>query len=226
MDALSELTIETDNTSHMNAPKPMKSNRIAPSIPTCLLAAALAVSALAQEQKSSPAPPLSAEESVLVTVTATVQALDQDQREVTLKGALGNVVTFKVDQRVKRLNEVKVGDEVTADYYVSLAGELRPPTEAEKANPITVLEGTVRAPKGTQPAGAGLCAIKVVTTVEGLDLPTQSVTLKGPRGNYATIRAKDVGKLKQLRLGDTIMVTYTEALAVSLEKAAPRKQND
>src|SRR5713226_4767258 len=29
----------------------------------------------------------------------------------------------------KRLNEVMVGDEVTADYYVSLAGEFRAPTE-------------------------------------------------------------------------------------------------
>jgi hypothetical protein len=191
-----------------------------------MLAAALAVSALAQEQKSSTAPPLSAEESVLVTVTATVQAVDQAKREVTLKGPLGNVVTFKVDQRVKRLKAVIVGDEVTADYYVSLAGELRPPTEAEKENPITVLAEAVRAPKGTQPAGGVLRAIKVVTTVEGLDLPTQSVTLKGPLGNYATIRARNVDKLKQLRLGDTIMVTYTEALAVSLEKTAPRKKND
>ena len=204
----------------------MKSNRISPRLQTCLLAAALAASALAQEQKLSITPPLSAEESVLVTVTATVQAVDQDKREVTLKGALGNVVTFKVDKRVKRLNEVKVGDEVTADYYVSLAAELRPPTESEKENPITVLEQTVRAPKGTQPAGAGLRAIKVVTTVEGLDLPTQSLTLKGPLGNYATIRARDVEKLKQLRLGDTIMVTYTEALAISLEKVAPRTRND
>lgn len=202
----------------------MKTKRSLSVIPTCLLAAALAVSALAQEQKSSAAPPLSAEESLLVTVTATVQAVDHDQRVVTLKGPLGNVVTFKVDQRVKRLNEVRVGDLVTAEYYVSLAGELRPPTEVEKQNPIMVAEETVRAPKGTQPGGAGLRAIKVVTTVEGLDLPTQSVTLKGPLGNYATIRAKDVAKLKQLHLGDTILVTYTEALAVSLEKASPRKK--
>ena len=199
----------------------MKSNRI---IQTFFLATALAVSAMAEEKKQSAAP-LSAEESILVNVTATVQAIDQAKREVTLKGPLGNVVTFTVDKRVKRLNEVKVGDDVTADYYVSLALEVRAPTEEEKQNPVTVLEETARAPMGTQPAGGNLREIKVVTTVQGLDLPTRSITLQGqgPMGYSATIRVKDVDKLKQLHLGDTIVVTYTEALAVSLEKAPKKK---
>jgi len=40
-----------------------------------------------------------------------------------------------------------------------------------------------------------------------------------PRGNYATVRAKNVDNLKKLRLGDTIVVTYTEAFAVAVDKA-------
>ena len=102
---------------------------------TCTTLAALgltlALTAPAQETKPSAAKPLSAERTILVTVTAKVEAIDQKKREVTLKGPLGNVVTFVVDERVKRLDEIKVGDEVTADYYVSLAGELREPPEAE-----------------------------------------------------------------------------------------------
>jgi len=47
---------------------------------------------------------------------------------VTRKGPLGNQITFTVEQRVKRLNKIKVGDDVTADYYISLAAELRQPT--------------------------------------------------------------------------------------------------
>jgi len=184
-----------------------------------LLAATLALSAFAQDTKPSTPAPLSAERTILVTVTAKVVAIDHTKREVTLKGPLGNVVTFVVDKRVKRLNEVNVGDEVTADYYVSLAGELREPTEEEKNVPLTILEAGVRAPKDTAPAGGVLRGFKVVATVVGLDLPTQSLTLKGPQGNTATIRAEHVEKLKQLRLGDTVVVTYTEALAVSLEKA-------
>jgi hypothetical protein len=190
------------------------------------LGATLALTAPAQETKPAPSKPLSGERTILVTVTAKVEAIDQEKREVTLKGPIGNVVTFVVDKRVKRLSEVNVGDDVTADYYVSLAGEVRAPTEEEKAHPLTILEGGGRAPQGTAPAAGTLRAFKVVATVVGLDLPTQSVTLQGPRGNSGSIRLEDVEKLRQLHLGDTVVVTYTEALAISLQKAQPAKDKD
>lgn len=193
--------------------------------PFFMAGALLALNALAQETKSA-SPPLSTERAILVSVTAKVEAVDQTKREVTLKGPLGNVVTFVVDERVKRLNEFKVGDEVTADYYVSLAGELRAPTKEEKKKPLFVVEGAARAPKDASPAGRALRAIKVVATVEGLDLPTRSVTLKGPMGNLLTVRAASEDNLKKLRLGDTIVVTYTEALAISLQKTQPGTRNE
>jgi len=176
--------------------------------------AAPAASAAAQEPK-----PLTAEDSVLVYTTAKVDAIDPVAREITLKDDLGHVVTFVVDKRVKRLDEIKEGDEVTAAYYISVAGELRPPTEEEKQNPIQINAGAARAPKGTDPAAGALRTIKVVTTIAGLDLPTKTVTLTGPMGNYATVRAKNVENLKKMHLGETIMVTYTEALAISVDKA-------
>jgi hypothetical protein len=187
-------------------------------VPFTFLAAAFALTIFAQEVKTTSAKPLSAERAALVSITAEVQSIDLDKREMTLKGPLGNVVTFVVDARVKRLNEVKVGDHVRADYYVSIAGELREPTAEEKETPLVVLQGLERAPAGTEPAAGGLHQIKAVTTVEGIDMPTQTVTLKGPRGNYATVQAHDPDNLKKLHIGDTIVVTYTEALAVSLKK--------
>ena len=39
-------------------------------------------------------------------MTAKITAIHHAKCEVTLKGPLGNVVTFVVDERVKRLNEV------------------------------------------------------------------------------------------------------------------------
>ena len=163
--------------------------------------------------------PLTREETVLVTVTASVEAIDYTNREVTLKGPLGNTVAFTVDQRVKRLNEVKVGDLIQADYYVSIAAEVRKPTEEEEKNPIVFLGASGKAPPGTSPAAGGLRQFKVVTTIEGLDRPTQTITIRGPRGNYLTARVADPSRLTQVRIGEHIVVTYTEALAISLEKA-------
>ena len=62
-------------------------------------------------------------EEVLLSITATIEKLNLETREVSLKGPAGNVYTFTVDPRVKRLAEFKVGDAVTLDYYASLAAE-------------------------------------------------------------------------------------------------------
>ncbi len=188
-----------------------------------LLTTSQAVSFSAEPQPTTKASPVSREDAVLVTVTASVEAINHSTREVTLKGPLGNSVTFTVDQRVKRLNEVKVGDLVRADYYVSFAAELRPPTPEEAKNPLVVLDAAGKAPPGTSPAAGGLRRFKVVTTIEGLDRPTRTITVKGPRGNYLTARVADPANLTKMRIGETIVVTYTEALAISLEKAEPKK---
>ena len=55
-----------------------------------------------------------------------------------------------------------------------------------------------------------------------LDRPTETVTLKGPQGRYATVRVADPANLPNLRIGQSVVVTYTEAMAVSLEKVDAR----
>ncbi|HVM49976.1 MAG TPA: hypothetical protein VMU04_18245 [Candidatus Acidoferrum sp.] len=184
-----------------------------------VLALSQCIALHAEEKSTTPATPLGRQQAVLVSITASVEAIDLKDREVTLKGPLGNEVTFVVDKKVKRLDEVKVGDLVQADYYISVVAELRKPTAEEKKNPLVVLGAEGKAPPGASPAAGGLRTFRVVTTIEGLDRPTRTVTVKGPRGNYLTARVADPSRLTQARIGDTVVITYTEALAISLEKA-------
>src|SRR5262245_12676502 len=186
-----------------------------------LCGALLAVSNYTVIGAEHPVANIGRENSVLVSITASVEAINPTNREITLKGPLGNTATFVVDQRVKRFDEIKVGDFITADYYIAIAGELRKPTADEEKHPITVVEAAAKAPPGTSPAAGGLRRLKVVATVEGLDRPTRTMTIKGPLGNYLTLRVEDPSKLSQVHIGEHVLVTYTEALAVSLEKAAP-----
>src|SRR4051794_23608445 len=98
-----------------------------------MLAGSLGVGCASEPKNESPAKampvekPLTAEQSVLTSVTATVQKVDLASREITLKGPQLDTVTLAVDEQVQRLNELKPGDEVTAQYYVSVAGVLRAP---------------------------------------------------------------------------------------------------
>ena len=129
-----------------------------------------------------------------------------------------NVTTLSVDQQVKRLNEIKTGDKVNIEYYISLASEIREPTPEEKENPITILAVAAKAPPETAPAAGGLRQIKAVVNIVAIDRPAERVTLKGPLGNTLTIRVLDPSRLEKVNVGDTVIVLYTEALAVSVEK--------
>lgn len=195
-----------------------------------LLAVALFAAVIAgcksDDSKKDPAPQaeqvLSVSESANVTVTAKVKAIDYTSRKITLEDAGGNSASFIASDAIQRLNEVKVGDSVRAEYSVSLLAERRAPTADERENPIAMVAIAGRAPTGAAPAAGAGMATRVVTTVEAIDLPNMRVTLMGPMGDSTTFRAKNPDNVKKLRIGDTIVITYTEALGLSLVKVAGR----
>lgn len=169
-----------------------------------------------------PQKPLAVEESIEVTVTATVEMIDHNARIVTLRDADGEQVTMSVDERVQRLHEVRVGDEVRAMYRATLLAELRAPTAEESASPIAVVSLDGRSPLGAAPAAGAVQAVRVVTTVEAVDVPNMRVTLRGPMGDLAVVRGRNPDNLRRLRVGDTIVITYFESIAIALQKVAPR----
>jgi hypothetical protein len=172
----------------------------------------------ADDTPPMPDKPIGRKESALVTLKAEVTAIDLKEREITLKGPRGNEVTFTVGKEVKRLDEVKVGDLVRADYYVSVAAELRKPTADEEKNPLQVIEAAGKAPKSDAPAAAGARSFKAVTTIVAIDSAAQTVTVKGPRGRLLTAKVANPDNLAAAKVGDNIVIIYTEALAISLEK--------
>jgi hypothetical protein len=159
-------------------------------------------------------------EEMLVSKRATVKAVNYETRQLILVDELGKEVTFNVSDKVQRLQEVAVGDIVEADYYIGVAAELREPTAEERANPLQIEEGGARAPTGMAPAGVIARVVKAVCTIEGLDRPTGTITLLGPRGGLNVVKAADVANLPKLRIGQSVVVTFTEAFVTSLEKVA------
>jgi len=198
-------------------------------IKLCLAALSLTLtwSASAQEDKDkdkakdsgkAAGVPARREESMRASMTAKVTAINPEKREITLKGAEGKEKTLTVDKEVKRFNEIKVGDTVSADYYVSLALELREPTAEEKANPLVDETVEAKTPDGATPGAGALRKVQAVATVEEMDPTAKTVTIKGPRGKTVDVAVKDPAIFQKVKKGDSVMVTFTEALAVSLEK--------
>jgi hypothetical protein len=156
---------------------------------------------------------------IVKTVAATIQAINLETRELTLKGPQGNVYTLFADPEIKRLAEFRVGDEIVLDYAISMAAEIRQPTAEELAKPYTVVEDTTRTGADKKPGVEGYKIIEAVVTVEGLDRQTQTVTIKGPKGNYLAVKVKDPTTLDKLRLGDVALVVYSESFALRIERA-------
>jgi Cu/Ag efflux protein CusF len=155
------------------------------------------------------------ERSNLATVTATVEALNLEKRIVTLKGPRGDLVTFRADERVKNLPQVKVGDQVIAKYYESVAVRM-----AQAGEPLaTETSGVTSAKPGEMPAGIAARQVTVTASVEGIDKETPSITLRGPEGNVVTFRVMEPKNLEKVKVGDKLAITYTEALAISVESA-------
>jgi hypothetical protein len=60
---------------------------------------------------------------------------------------------------------------------------------------------------------------RVVATVEAIDAAKREITLKGPKGKVVPLSvAPDVRNLEQVKVGDQLVVTYVEALSLTLKK--------
>lgn len=155
-------------------------------------------------------------------VTATVEDIDYATRHVTLKGPNGDV-SFTAGDAVQNLDKIHKGDTVVAEYYVGLLAEARTPTAEEKANPKQEMVGGGKTMASGKPAGAVGREVKVVTTVEAIDKAHNKITFKGPQGRTETIVAQDPKNLDKVKVGDTVIFTYTEALAISIAPAPKTK---
>ncbi len=168
--------------------------------------------------------PLVRRESQFIEVNAKVEAIDYKSRSITLKGPDGKLETFTVDQAVTRFNEIKKGDTVVAQYLQSVAFEVREPTAEEKKNPKMMVEAAGKAPTSSAPAAAAGRTVRAIVTVEGIDRKNETVTVKIPQGQTITVQAKDPKNLDRIKIGDTVAVSYTQAVAIALEPKTKMKQ--
>ena len=195
-------------------------NRI-PAFLACFLITVLFSMPLAADQDSSDSEPLTREETAEIEIHATISDINYETREVDITDASGKVRSITVDPRVKRFSELKVGDRVTVDIVLSALAEVREPTAEELANPGAVTRGVVRSPDSRALSGSMIEAVTSVVTVVALNLITETITVLAENGELVDVSAQSIDNLKKLRLGDTIVVTYSEAIAVAVEQMAP-----
>jgi hypothetical protein len=158
--------------------------------------------------------------SVAVSMEATIIEVDQESRHVTLEGPTGDVVSITVPEDVTRLKDFAVGDKIVATYMASISGELREPTKEELAEPWVELDAAAIAEADMDPGAIAGRAVQAVCTIEGMNRVTNTVMVQDPRGKYHVISDVPAEKMEGVTLGQTVILTYTEAMALVLEKKA------
>jgi len=147
------------------------------------------------------------------TISATVEAINVSTRTLTLKGPKGNFIDIVAPETMKRFSEVKVGDTLTARYYENLVIRKKLPGEKDVD---TAAEG-VTPGSGGKPAGTAAKQRTITATITALDPKVPSLTLSGPNKWTYSARIEDKKVLDQIKVGDKVDLTWTEALLLEFE---------
>jgi Cu/Ag efflux protein CusF len=150
-----------------------------------------------------------------VTVKAKIEAIDHDTRMITLKDKDGSSRSIYAGPEVRRFEELKVGDEVTFRTTESVVYQIRKPGEpappSSKDAPVIVRNA------GAKPGGTRTEQETKTVTVKSVDTKASAVTIQTEEGRTMSMKVDDKKLLKGLNAGDRVVITYTTAVAISVE---------
>ena len=149
----------------------------------------------------------------MMSAVATVEAIDKAAREVTLKNEDGTYEVLAVPETVKRFDELKVGDKVTAKYYENVVLRLKAPGEPA----IDTATQAMTPAAGAKPAGTRAKQRAITATITAIDPKVPSITFSGPNGWTYSSRVQDKKALAKVKVGDRVDITWTTAALASFQ---------
>jgi uncharacterized lipoprotein len=171
------------------------------------------------EQQAAEARPFVAEKRLL-QAEATVTAINHETRQVTLENAQGETTTFIADENVRNLAQVEVGDVLTVEYLEGVVIEVVDPNTELGSTEAGV---ATRAEAGQKPGAGAVSETSIVVQIVAIDLDNGTATVKNAEGKTKTVKARNPENLKKVAVGDKVMVTFTEAIAITVNEKQAEK---
>lgn len=147
--------------------------------------------------------------------TATVTAIDAPSRKLTLTTPDGKKAEFEAGPDVVNFPQIQVGDQVKATVAEQVAVYMATdaPPQSDGAAAMVAL-----APVGAKPGALMAHTVQVTATVTAIDLTSRKATLQFPDGTVKTFKVRPDVDLTQRKVGEQVVIRYTAALAISVEK--------
>jgi hypothetical protein len=176
-----------------------------------LIAAALALfvpPSFAAENPKAAAVAVAEVETVVELVS-----VDRASRTATVRGPSGGTLSFVVPPEAQNLDRVKPGDRFRMRYVEAMALALNKGGSASASAGQTV----ALAPKGGTPGGTIVNTKEIQTVIKSLDRKNRTISVQGPLKNEMTLKVADeVRSFDEMAIGDTISLTYTEAVVMQM----------
>jgi hypothetical protein len=153
-------------------------------------------------------------------VSARITAVDAATRSITIQDKDGQSETIKVPPEVKRFGELAVGDDIQVELVQGLLLEYQP-AGTMAVEPHAVAAGGV-APASQAAGGVVAAGVQATVTVTAIDLKGRVATLQGPAGQQYPVKAGPGLALEKLKVGDRLLATYVEAVAIEIVKGGAK----
>jgi Cu/Ag efflux protein CusF len=151
-----------------------------------------------------------------VQLTTIVEALDLETRQITLKGPQGNSRTITASEEAKNLDQIDVGDQVNVEYVQHMSIEVF--ANDGMVPGAGTMSATARNTEDEAPGAMMMETTVASATVEEINLEANSFKLKWPGGEIKQYEAQDPENLRKAAVGDLVVTTYTEAIAIYLNE--------
>lgn len=149
-------------------------------------------------------------------MTAKVVGVNAAARTVTLQMPNGKTIAYKVNKDVKGFGTIRKGDLIKATVLDALAVYI----EKHGGKPTATETATVMlSPKRAMPGMIVADTIRITGKIQNVDMQNRRVTVTGPGGMSRALKVgHNVKSLAALKAGDVVVVRYTEAVAIDLQK--------
>lgn len=192
----------------------MKMNRLGLAL---LFAVFASGTALADGHEEMERPSFHASQSMMVN--AVVEAINHETREVRLRRSDGEIIEFVASEEARNLGQVDVGDVVNAEYVHSVSIEVV--ANDEGFEPDAGQAGAMaRTKEGEMPGVAAINTQVATATVEEINIEANTFKLKGVDGTVNEYTARNPENLKRAKVGDLVIMTVTDAVAITVEEVA------
>jgi hypothetical protein len=149
-----------------------------------------------------------------------VKAIDYETRTLTLESENGATTSYQAGPDIVNFDQIHVGDKVRATVTDALAVAVRRPGTPPNAGENVAVS---LAPKGAKPGMLVERTAEATARIANVDRASRTITVTELAGGPKTIKLAPSANVSDLKKGDDVVVRFTHALALNVEKPETRR---